>query len=597
MRDGRRLATCLGQRDPVEPERRADRDVRARGDVARFEAESFGGIEITGEDRARRADHRWAPGVLRDPHLAQLRVEAIQRLVGARELATLAEVEADEAVEVEWRRLVRRARGLVDDGAPLVVGDVVVVDRQRVREDVAQRVRVGDPARHRDRLASQRLPLVEVLGRERRERARESRHHARAQDVVGFGERRQGFAQELDHGGVRSPRGQLRTCREAGPREQARRAEPAWARGRGAAAGASALGVAGVAQALAAHDLELARDRAVEARELEGALGQTCGLFERESVECGEAGVARDLGDTRGIAAVVTFDQVMCRAPQVRAEQHLAGAAMQRGAARRRQRRGQPVAQERVHEREPIAPARLDDARGPRALEPRGGSVRVELGERRHLHRREVAPEHGRARQQRAHVRVDARELLVEDRLQADRQPARIHAPARAQHLAHEQRVALRERAHLGGIDGRVGIVGGDPRAHVGVVEAWERDHVALAADLREPRRGVGELRVDVAVGADHEQAAAHEIARDDLQQLQRRRVGRVEIVEHDRERRGVAQRSRGALEAAEPTLARIHRAGGVGERIREIERLEHLRPRPERRRAAGLPAAAPSDA
>ena len=53
-------------------------------------------------------------------------------------------------------------------------------------------------------------------------------------------------------------------------------------------------------------------------------------------------------------------------------------------------------------------------------------------------------------------------------------------------------------------------------------------------------RERVPERRIDVAVGADHKQAALIQPARDELKEQERGLVGGVDVVEHHDERAGV---------------------------------------------------------
>ena len=88
-----------------------------------------------------------------------------------------------------------------------------------------------------------------------------------------------------------------------------------------------------------------------------------------------------------------------------------------------------------------------------------------------------------------------------------------------------------------------------DEAADVLLGQAAQQDplEAALAAQLGEClRERVPARELDVAVGADEQQARAGELARDELEQAQRSLVRPVQIVEHEHERLRFATRSSG---------------------------------------------------
>ncbi len=161
-------------------------------------------------------------------------------------------------------------------------------------------------------------------------------------------------------------------------------------------------------------------------------------------------------------------------------------------------------------------------------------------------------------------------------------------------------------------------------------VEAGEREHARhrQSCEFAEGRRkGIVERWVDVAVGADDEKARVSELGCKELQQEERGRIRRVEVIEDEHERPGlssVAEKLSNSLEEPETRRLRVDSDGPGGLR-RDVSRLRHqlgeirgaapklgakrlrveiadirakrLHPRPIGGRASSLPAAAPEHA
>ena len=202
--------------------------------------------------------------------------------------------------------------------------------------------------------------------------------------------------------------------------------------------------------------------------------------------------------------------------------------------------------------------------------------------------------------------------------------PRRPSASSSRTTSADEERVALGlgvdRRDELVRRPGRGGEL--DVLGDVVLGQAVERDlaRVRLAHELGERcRQRVAEGRIDVAVGADDQQAAAGDLARDEAQQQERRLVGGVDVVEDDDERLGSAAcrrkaptaskrrkrapsgrgraaaaraGSRSSGSCARSRRARARRASTVRARVAA----QRLHPRPVRRGAARLPAAPDQD-
>ncbi len=150
--------------------------------------------------------------------------------------------------------------------------------------------------------------------------------------------------------------------------------------------------------------------------------------------------------------------------------------------------------------------------------------------------------------------------------------------------------------------------------------ERPRRSTRSVAPLARQLAEGLGQRmtapQLDVAIGAEQQQARGAQLAREELQQQEGRFVGPVQIVEDHHQRaslRGVAQQHREALEKSEARLlgieARRHREAGqrfvdlghqrgnvrgagteVGQQLARLAVLDprphHLHPGPERRRA-----------
>jgi hypothetical protein len=161
----------------------------------------------------------------------------------------------------------------------------------------------------------------------------------------------------------------------------------------------------------------------------------------------------------------------------------------------------------------------------------------------------ELAAEDGRRREQLAAARRETSQALSDHRADAGRDPERgarlAEAPLSVEqphHLGDEERVALglgvdrrHELARRPGRRRELDVLG-----DVVLAQAVQRDlaRVRFARELGQGRRQrVAEGRIDVAVGADDQQAAARDLARHEAQQQQRRLVGGVDVVEDDDER------------------------------------------------------------
>ena len=162
---------------------------------------------------------------------------------------------------------------------------------------------------------------------------------------------------------------------------------------------------------------------------------------------------------------------------------------------------------------------------------------------------------------------------------------------------------------------------------HLALAQPAEREAAGdrLARDLGERlRQRSSRDRVDVAVGAEQQHVRRAELAGEEPQQQQRRRVGRVQVVEHEHERPALARRSGGTRRSrrrggsAPPSDSSAGGSGRSGKRSRSSGTIwarsaapapscarsavglavahvgaQRLHPRPVGGRAARLPAAA----
>ena len=176
----------------------------------------------------------------------------------------------------------------------------------------------------------------------------------------------------------------------------------------------------------------------------------------------------------------------------------------------------------------------------------------------------------------------------------------------------------------------RVGLAtrgAGDQGAHLVPAQAGQGHRGRLGHQLEQERgQGVlGRLDLDVAVGADQQQPLEPGVLGGELQQPQRRRVGPVQVVEHDHHRAVLGDRDQGAghrvedperlgrvgtgparaVRRAGRRLAQQHpqagAAGGLGRRPLPggggpPEPADHLHPRPVAGRAVRAPAGAAED-
>ena len=254
-------------------------------------------------------------------------------------------------------------------------------------------------------------------------------------------------------------------------------------------------------------------------------------------------------------------------------QDRLADARVQPRAAQRRE----AVVERRAHQRvgEGVAADAAVDlaqhAGAHRLVERRDEVVPRQRPERLEQPEVDLAPDHRRdldrlARRRRqppqaprgdpAHALGHPGLLEVDRALEAARRVAQV-----AQDLLDEERVALglavQRRDEVGG--GRGGAVGLDQLADLAGVEALERDvREAVLAPQRgdQLRQRVPLLELRVAVGAEEHRAPrlgrAHEVA----QQLHRRAVGPVEVVEDEQQRRARGQLGQQRGERVEQALA-----------------------------------------
>jgi hypothetical protein len=202
----------------------------------------------------------------------------------------------------------------------------------------------------------------------------------------------------------------------------------------------------------------------------------------------------------------------------------------------------QRLAHEVVGEREAAVAERGHQARGHRlAKQPVDGRGRNRHRRREHLPV-ELPAEHGGVGQQAGHRLGQQREPAPHRVPHARRdRRERVAAVPQARGLLDEERVAAGTAVHLA----RQVVVrldpggAGDQRADLRAVEAGQRDRRG-AGQQRQHQRGqrvVGGLDLDVAVGADEQQALEPRVLRDELQQPHRLRVRPVQVVEHHHDR------------------------------------------------------------
>src|SRR4051812_16432881 len=183
--------------------------------------------------------------------------------------------------------------------------------------------------------------------------------------------------------------------------------------------------------------------------------------------------------------------------------------------------------------------------------------------------------------------------MFVQHGAQARRQRAR--SAAHTEELLHEEWIAFAQRENPLGARGRASLY---PRADLLAREPRQGYDARFASQLGEQRSHFrSRMAVRLPRRRNEEHALAAELARDEQQKQERGDVCHVQIVEQDQTRRflrSLAEHAGGLLEERK-TLTRVGCAGARCERV-AAERTKHLRPWPERRRASGLPRAAPRD-
>ena len=147
--------------------------------------------------------------------------------------------------------------------------------------------------------------------------------------------------------------------------------------------------------------------------------------------------------------------------------------------------------------------------------------------------------------------------------------------------LANEERVAFSLLVN-GDDEFLTGRLAGrelDETSDLALAQARERNASShrFAGELGQSHRErIGRARVDVAVGADNEQATLAELAGEELQEQERGLVRRVQVVQEEHERaglRGARQDGGGRLEEAEARALRLEhrRLGKVGEELVQL--------------------------
>ena len=227
------------------------------------------------------------------------------------------------------------------------------------------------------------------------------------------------------------------------------------------------------------------------------------------------------------------------------------------------------LAEERMRE----APAgrvvdRLDDGSAGRRLDERAGIELRHPGDSGERSDRELAAEHRRRLEQTARIVVKQRQPGPHQLSDALRRPGR--GAVELQELAQEQRVSLGLAVEL--VDpGGVLIAAGrlrQVRGHLGAIQPVERQlFPGLARDARQERPDLGrQPRLDIAIGPEHHERTGAQVARDEVEELERGEVGGVQIVEHE-EAREPAAASRKAPTAANSWKRSIGASDGVTSR------------------------------
>ena len=316
-----------------------------------------------------------------------------------------------------------------------------------------------------------------------------------------------------------------------------------------------------------------------------------CGLLPREVLERVDRGALRGIGGHLGITEGPGRDQVarqLCGVAAGLGDERVGGAPVQASAATRGQLLVERLADQPV--REPVAiHTRLHEQAALRRLlehvEQGHGSAIGELGQPAEI---ELQPEYRRGAQHVVGAVVEHREAPTDhvtyafgharfrDRPGGDPMPAVIDDGAGLgevqEHLLKEERVALglvpEQRAELAALVLERVTAGGLHEAQdLALVEPAER-HAVDAGDAAQVGEGRGERvaagHIGVAVGADHREAHRCGRTRNPHEQLDTRRVGPMEVIEHEQCRRLL----RGAHEQVDDALEQAHaRQLGVARR------------------------------
>ena len=512
--------------------------------------------------------------------------------------------------------------------------------------------RVAETARHRHRVPAERVPALGAVGPV--EGHGEAGLHPRPQRAVAIAERDERLLEERDpvvvHADALAPDA---AEAERRPREHVGGAQTARER-RGVREGLTGrVGLARPALGVAERQQELSPQRELAVRiEVEGqerALELCDRLLEREPLErvlgclprVGD-GLARIRAALCGLAEVVRqLDEVRVRIARAARLEDLADARVQPRALARGDAVTERLADDAVRELVAVRAEVHEDARADGFVEEREQRLR---GHPAHLSQHdtvELVADDCRRRQRRAaslaerleppaYGLADAQrnaELLVHHRRGLE-VPTRLQ---QAHHLLEEERIPARRAMHRRHerprLDGAAG-AGLDEARDVGLGQPPQRQ---VLAGPREPSEETAHRRrsmhLPVAMGGEDQCGALLQLAREILQQEERRLVRGVEIVQDHEQRTLRGQRGQHRLHRVEEhdagLLRRLERqvrrpaaggesgrqlrnelaqvrhdpAGGLQQRGRVARpdgATQHLHPRPVGGRAAALPAASP---
>ncbi len=616
-------------------------------------------VEAALEERAHCAVHRAVPEVQR---LAQLVGKPRLRFhvaIRRPHVALLEQVDDPEVATACELLLVARGFGeshdLRRDREPLVEMTRSPEDGVPAVEGVGENGRVADPSRHGDGVLAER---VAALARRRRvENHREPRGDARAECAVLGTERGQRFLEEPELVGIVQPEHEpVAAIGERGARERLGRPEPPGRVRRLADRPGRLLELARAAPRRAETEEQVgARGvvvRAVCGEQVDGSLIVTRSLLVGELCQrtlAGASGVADGLVDVaavlRGLREVIGhLGYVAFRSRAMEVLQHLADLPVQADALRRAHLVVERLADERVREAMPSDGLGDlgDDARADRFVEPFEELLGRRPGERREHVEAELATDRRRDAQ---HLVAGGGEplqpspdhlahALRHGELGAGDLSLGAEAPFGHQEthdLADEERIALGLAVHRRDELGRRC----RPRRHLDVArhvvlgeaaqgETASHGLAGQVAERLEQRMLAAELHV--AIGADHEEPRRTHLARQELQQQERRLIGPLDVVQDEDQRLragGVPQKGGDAVEEPEARLLGLERGRGreVGQPLTHLGYdlgdvrgarphlglhalcvavvevgTDDLDPRPVRRCTAGLVRASPQD-